>query len=352
MAAYTTIDDPSAYFKVQLYTGNGAANHAITFDDTDTDMQPDLVWIKNRDADDAHCVFDVARGVTKVLHSDTTDAEVTDTDTLDSFASDGFQVDADVKVNTNTEDYVAWCWNTQGGAGSSNTDGSINTTTTSVGTTQKISISTYTGTGSNATIGHGLGAAPSFIWIKQRAGTTAHMVGHDNLSTGWTDYLTLHSSDPEYDDATMWQDTDPTSTVFSIGTDNTVNASSGTYVAYAFANVQGFSKFGSYTGNDNADGTFVYTGFKPALVITKKTSASGASWQICDNKRPGYNPIDDSFSANTVAVEATHVAIDFCANGFKCRNSNRDSNHNASYIYMAFAEAPFVNSEGVPNNAE
>ena len=293
--AYTAIDDPSAYFKVQLYTGDGAANHAITFDDTDTDMQPDLVWIKNRDATDSHCLFDSARGATKLVSPDSTAMESTDTDTLDSFASDGFQVDADVKVNTNTEDYVAWCWNTQGGAGSSNTTGSINTTTTSVGATQGISVSTFSSTGSAATLGHGLGAVPHFFFLRHlttTGGETARdwpVYHKNNTAAPETDYLILNENNATAD-ALLWNDTAPSSTLISIGDGSEVNQVNGTYAVFAFTSIQGFSKFGGYTGNGNADGPMINTGFSPSFVMIKNAGTANLQWNIYDNERDPHNP--------------------------------------------------------------
>ena len=352
MAAYTTIDDPSAYFKVQLYTGDGSTP-SITFDDTDTDMQPDLVWIKNRDQSDSHCVFDAVRGATEVLHADANTAEVTDADSLTSFDSDGFALGADVKVNTNTEAYVAWCWKANG-AGSSNTAGSINTTATSANTTAGFSISTYTGTGqSGATIGHGLGAVPHLIICKKRGATgnwaTYH---HKNTSAPATDYLWLDTTAATADDAGYWNDTDPTSVLFTVG-DNSRTNGIATMVAYAWAGVQGFSKFGSYTGNGNADGPFIYTGFRPAFLIIKQSGVSGSSWHLYDNKRSPFNVVNDLLYANTIAAEGSDYDLDFLSNGFKIVEAvgaghNTD---NYTYLYWAFAEAPFVNSNGVPCNA-
>jgi len=353
MAAYTTIDDPSAYFKVQLYTGNGSANHAITFDDTDTDMQPDLVWIKNRDATDSHCLFDAVRGATEVWHSDSTANETDDDDTLDSFTSDGFQVDADVKVNTNTEDYVAWCWKANG-SGSSNTDGSINTTATSANTTAGFSIIQFTGSGANATIGHGLGAAVKCFIVKKMDGAAtygAKMMHLGSATYGNTHAFKLDETAVPQDYDGYWNDTSPTATLISLGASDHVN-STNENICYAWAPIQGFSKFGTYVGNGNADGPFVYTGFRPCTVIVKKISGTGhwGIWStavggIGGNGNDGNFRFDDTF---TVGGEK----IDFCSNGWKTRNSYSHYNESAAtFIYMAFAEAPFVNSNGVPCNA-
>ena len=358
MAAYTTIDDPSAYFKVQLYTGNGSANHAITFDDTDTDMQPDFVWIKNRDATDSHCLFDAVRGATKVIHADAVTEESTDADTLDSFTSDGFQVDEDVKVNTDGEDYVAWCWKANG-SGSSNTSGSINTTATSVNTTSKFSIITYEGNGtSGATIGHGIGVAPTFIALHHRDMTggaaESWRVYHDKIASDpATDFLRLDTAGAAADDANAWNDTVPSSTLITLGDGGANNTDDKNFVAYCWADVQGFSKFGSFVGNGNADGAFVYTGFRPALVILKTASRAGTDdWRLYDNKRLGYNVDNNSLMPNTTAVPRTDDDIDLLSNGFKLRNTPNDVNPaGETAVYMAFAEAPFCNSNGVPCNA-
>ena len=353
--AYTTIDNPELHFQVQLYTGNGAANNAITLGG-DEDMQPDLVWIKNRDQGDSHCVFDSLRGATKVLHPDATSNEATDTDTLDSFATDGFQVDADVKVNTNTEKYVAWCWKANG-TGSSNTDGSIDTTATSANTTSGFSIMTWVGTGSAATIGHGLGAEPTWFVVRNRgvpvggdAWANYSKAGLGNTYRANWDRTTAPNSGTNY-----WNNTTPTSTLITVGADGSTNADGLPMLTYAWAPIQGFSKFGSYEGNGNADGTFVWTGFRPAFVMTESIDST-SSWHMFDNKREGFNAADGAtFGNNALVAEATSAEtatnlIDILSNGFKCRVST-DPNVAETYIYMAFAEAPFVNSNGVPCNA-
>ena len=355
MAAYTAVDDPSAHFKVQLYTGNGSANNAITFDDTDTDMQPDFVWIKNTDASDSHCWFDAVRGVTKVINCDSSDAPTTDTDTLDAFQSDGFRVDADVKVNTNTEVYAAFCWKGNG-TGSSNTDGSINTAATSANTTAGFSINTYTGTGSAATVGHGLGAVPGFICVKNLSEIQDWRVYHDGTASDpGTDNLVLNSTAAVADSAAKWNDTDATSTVFSLGDNHGSNKSGDSLVAYVWADVQGFSKFGSYEGNNNADGTFVYTGFRPRWVMLKNIDAT-EPWLILDSIRDSNgNPTNAQLEADSNGAQSdanTSRDTDFLANGFKLRFANAALNSAATFVYAAFAEAPFVNSNGVPCNAK
>ena len=349
--AYTTIDDPSAYFKVQLYTGNGSANHAITFDDTDTDMQPDLVWIKNRDAIDDHCLFDAVRGATKLLNPEDTAAETTDTDTLDSFTSDGFQVDADVKVNTDAEKYVAWCWKlgtTSGITTNAGTD--ITPSGYSFNATSGVSAVAYTANNTDdQQIPHGLGVAPHMIISKGRTAYQWGVYHQSNTSAPETDFLVFNDPCETSDEDDRWSDQAPDSVNWTVGDGNDTNKDTGTYIAYLFTGKQGFSKFGSYEGNGNADGTFVYTGFRPAFVITKSFDSS-SSWHIFDNKREGYNVDNDPLVVDLNTVEATTDMIDLLSNGFKFRIST-DPNVAESYIYMAFAESPFVNSEGVPCNA-
>ena len=337
MAAYTTINDPEAYFQVQLYTGNGSANNAITLGG-DTDMQPDLVWIKNRDAADAPCVFDSVRGATKVLHPDVTNAEATDADTLDSFTSDGFQVDADEKVNTNAEKYVAWCWKESATAG--------------------FDILIYTGTGSAHTISHNLSAVPHLMIHKGRSDAYSWITyHHKNTDAPETDHLTIESTTATADSAYEWNDTAPTSSVWTVGSGSGSNQSTKTYVAYLWTSIQGFSKFGQYEGNGNANGAFVYTGFRPAFVMCKSTDST-SQWYMFDNKREGANvDVDeesslgnDPLAAEVNTAEATTAMVDLLSNGFKFITAS-DPNVAETYIYMAFAEAPFANSNGVPCNA-
>ena len=330
--AYTTIDDPSAYFKIQTYTGTGSSN-AQTFADTDTDMQPDMVWIKSRSDEFNNMLYDSARGVTKHIKPDSTAAQATDANALTAFGSDGFTVGSNSDLNNSSDTYVAWCWKESATAG--------------------FDIIAFTGNATNRAISHSLSAVPHWMITKNTVDGEQWRCYHRGMATApETDYMDFNLNEGVNDNNVVWNDTAPTSSVFTVGTDSGVNGNTDAMIAYLWTSIQGFSKFGSYRGNDGNDGAFCYTGFKPAYVLTKKYSATGASWQICDNKRPGFNVINDSLSVDSTAVEQTHVAMDFCANGFKCRNSNRDSNHNALYIFMAFAEQPFVNSEGVPANAE
>ena len=334
--AYTTIDDSEAYFQVVTYAGDGSANHAITLPG-DTDMQPDLVWIKNRDQTDSPCLFDAVRGATKVIKSDSGDAEATDADTLDSFTSDGFQVDADVKVNTNTENYVAWCWKESATAG--------------------FDIVAADGTGSARTQAHSLSAVAEWIFVKEIS-TDGSWYTYTAMM-GNTKAMFLNATNAVSGDSSgYWNDTTPTSSVFSLGTDGGVNQSSTGYIAYLWRSVQGFSKFDKFVGNGHAtNGPFVYTGFQPAWILVKRAIGGTGNWMLVDNKRPGYNQEDNykyDFKINNNDAERSSVtSADFFSNGFKVRTDSTDWNVSGdTYIYMAFARAPFVNSNGVPCNAK
>jgi len=351
MAAYTAVDDPSAHFKVQLYTGNGSADHAIAFDDTDTEMQPDWVWIKNRDQNDSHCIFDVLRGPGKVFNSNHYE-ESDDDDTLDAFQSNGFRVDADVKVNTNTEKYVAWCWKANG-SGSANTAGSINTTATSANTTSGFSVIQYTGNAtSGATIGHGLGVAPTLMISRNQSNNSW---SHYWKVLGPTKFLTLESTAAVGTSANRLNSTDPSTTLITLGSDNEANKNATGTLMYAFAPVQGYSSFGSFVGNGNANGPFVYTGFSPAYVVIKNSGGDEA-WNVWNNKTPGFNVCNENLQPNSNVAEQTSSAgvkeIDFNSSGFKIRGSNTELNQSGNtMVYAAFAEAPLCNSNGAPSTA-
>ena len=333
--AYTTIDNPELYYQSQLYTGNGSANHAITLGGSE-DMQPDLVWIKNRDQTDQHCWFDSTRGATKMIGSNITTAQVTATDTLDSFTSDGFQVDADVKVNTNTEKYVAWCWKESATSG--------------------VDIVSYTGNDTARTISHSLSAVPHFIYIELLAAAHHSVIyHHENTAAPETDYLVLNTNAATSDSATIFNDTAPTSSVFSVGSAEQTNDDGNALIAYVFTSIQGFSKFGGYVGNGNVDGTFIYTGFRPAWILIKKTSGAG-SWYMHDNKREGFNGIAHNYGNDVLEPHNANAEaegyLDIVSNGFKIRSTGVGINNSGSpHVFMAFAEAPLVNSNGVPCNA-
>ena len=342
--AYTAIDDAEAYFQAKTYTGDGSTP-SITFDG-DTDMQPDLVWYKSRSNAYSHGLFDVLRGASEQLYAASTATEATYSG-VSSFDSDGFTLGSDAGGNENSATYVAWCWKANG-AGSSNTDGSI-TSTVSANTTAGFSIVKWTGDDSTATIGHGLGAVPKMI-ITKRYDASGNWFTYRH-SLGNTKYILLEATDAEATSSNAWDDTSPTSSVFTKASAN--NIDTGTYIAYCFAEKQGYSKIGSYTGNGNADGTFIYTGFRPAWIMTKKTSTT-SPWHIYDNKRSasGFNVIGGKLTADATDAETVGTECDFVSNGVKIRASGSDVNGSgASFVYAAFAEAPLVNSNGVPCNA-
>ena len=349
--AYTTINKSTDYFNTLTYSGNGSNPRTLT----GVGFQPDWVWLKNRTDGNGHTLADAVRGANKTISSDGTDAEITDKSDghLDAFTSDGFTVGAgsssDARVNDGSHTYVAWNWKANG-AGSANTDGDINSTV-SVNTTAGFSIVKYTGTGATATIGHGLGVAPKMIIIKQTNTTRNWVVGHDGI--GWTKYLYLDSTNAQ-GTGNLFNDTAPTNQVFSVVNDGGVNASGGTYIAYCFAEKKGFSKFGSYTGNGSTDGTFIYTGFKPAFILSKKTNASGTHWTIWDNKRSssgGGNAINKILHPNNSNPDNTADDTDFLSNGFKLRATASGMNNSGdTYIYMAFGQS-LVGSNNIPCTA-
>jgi len=356
--AYTTINKPSDYFNTVLYTGNGSTQSI-----TGVGFKPDWVWAKTRVAVSSHKLYDSVRGVSKALYSNGTTAEVNDSPYgVTSFNSDGFSVNdnsnGDYGVNGGSggtysgtpPNYVAWNW-LAGGTGVSNTQGSI-ASTVSANTTAGFSIVSYTGTGANATVGHGLGSPPKVIIIKGLSTTYDWVYGGDNI--GWTKYLNLNNTSTGGAVSAVWNDTAPTSSVFSLGSNTAVNQNTISHIAYCFAEKKGFSKFGSYTGNGSTDGTFVYTGFKPAFVIIKAATYIGQGWGMYDVKRSTYNVTNTLVKANESSVEATSSTydIDILSNGFKCR-STWDSNNRSgeTYIYMAFAENPIVTSTKLPATA-
>ena len=353
--AYTTIDNPELFFQTVLYTGNGSDDRDITLPG-DEDMQPDLVWLKSRDTNNYnHFWTDSVRGVTKYIKSDGTSAENTLSGSVKAFNSDGFRVGTEADVNNNTTTYVAWCWKA-GGSASSNSDGSI-TSSVSANTTSGFSIVSWTGTGSTGTLGHGLGVIPQMIIVKKRdtSGTDWITFGSVLGGTVGSEFIKLNQSNAKTTGLnTSWfNQTAPTSSVFTVGTQSDLNGSSATYIAYCFVEKKGYSKIGSYTGNGNTDGPFVYTGFRPAWIISKRTdNSSGGEWNILDNKRDTFNVADAKLEANNTDAEETDEMYDILSNGFKITRG--DGNINASggtYIFMAFAESPFVNSNGVPTNA-
>jgi hypothetical protein len=331
----TTATQAGKFFNPVLYTGTGSSLGV-----TGVGFQPDWTWIKLRSAVADHALYDAVRGVQKQLESNNTTAETTETNGLTAFGSDGFTVGTLSQVNGSGGSYVAWNWKANG-SGSSNTAGSI-TSTVSASTTSGFSIVTYTGTGANATFGHGLGVTPSMVIIKQRSNAGIDwIVWHTTFSS--TQYMTLNTTAAVGTGATLWNSTTPTSTLVSIGTDVGTNQNTITYVAYCFAEVAGYSKFGSYTGNGSADGPFVFTGFRPAYVMVKATISGTADWAIHDVARNTYNVVDNTLLANLSDAEYTSNApIDMVSNGFKIRTTNPNWNTNTgTYIYICFASNPF-----------
>ena len=341
MAVYTQIDNPELFYQTKLYTGDGNSTQAITLDG-DEDMQPDLVWIKNRTDAHYHNLNDSVRGVgaATVLRTNSNAAESGTSGHVSVIGSDGFTVaegssDAE-EVNTSSDTYVAWCWKESATSG--------------------VDIVSYTGNGTDDTdISHNLSAVPKMIIVKNRDAADAWQVYHGaNTSAPETDYMVLDTTAATADAADRWSDEAPTSSVFTLGDGAEVNTNTENYIAYCFAEKQGFSKFGSYTGNGNADGTFVYTGFRPAFIMLKNSNTG--NWpNIWDSKRETFNPNSNLLYPNNNSAEgdgAPNWVIDMLSNGFKARSSNNEANGSGNTIcYMAFAEAPFVNSNGVPCNA-
>ena len=345
--SYTNgLDKPSDYFATKLYAGNDSGQ-SITMD-----FAPNWVWIKDRGGADPHGAYDSVRGALKQLRVNLTNEERTLAGSLTAFNSDGFTVGNDDGTNDNAHNFVSWNWR----AGTSFTNDASSTgigTIDSAGSFNNdagFSIVTYTGTASNATIKHGLNSVPKMIIYKMSNGTKNWLVYH--VANGNTHAQFLNTTSAKDAASTYFQDTTPTSSVFSIGTDTHVNDTQN-YVAYCFAEKKGYSKFGSYTGNGNADGTFVYTGFKPAFVIAKNSGAS-EGWSLFDNKRStsGANIIDDFLVPSSSEAEISQNVCDFVSNGFKFRHvDGKYHNSGGSYIFMAFAENPFVTSGGVPATA-
>jgi len=344
--AYTTINKSSAYFNTKLYTGTGSSN-AIT----GVGHAPNWTWIKNRATTDMHSLFDAVRGATKRISTSNNSAQATEAQDLKAFGSDGFTVGTSGAVNSSNVNYVSWNWKANG-QGSSNTAGTINSTYTSANTTSGFSIVQYTGNASQSqTVGHGLGVAPKLIIFKSLTSTDDWSICCPSV-LGVNGRLTLNTTAANsVGDNTFWNSAAPSSTLFSLGNNSRANASGKTIIAYCFADVTGFSNVGSYIGNGSASGTFVYTGFKPAFVMFKKSSGTD-NWRIIDNKRLGYNPNNAFLFPNITQAESNLTRIDLVSNGFKLRTTDAGDNANGqTYIYMAFAEAPLVGSNNVPATA-
>ena len=330
--AYTTIDNPELYFQAKLYTGNFTDNTAITLDGSE-DMQPDLVVLKERAEGEGYRWHDSVRGATKYIMSSSANGEATNADTLKSFNSDGFTLGANNEHNQDSMTYVAWCWKESATAG--------------------FDIVTYTGNGTGGnTVSHSLGVKPNLIFTKKRSANA--MWGVYESRSGADYYMNLDDIIGAGDNATIWNDTEPTTSVFSLGTHAYTNTNTATYVGYLWRSVQGFSKIaGSYVGNGNADGPIIFTSFRPSYVICKNISGNG-NWGAKTAKSQAYNGADVTLFLNSTSAESAFSdnKVDLLSNGFKIRTASSDFNTSGSnYIYMAFAEQPFVNSNGVPCNA-
>ena len=353
--AYTTIDDSSAHFQTLLYTGNGGSETMTN--DGNSDLQPDFLWIKQRSGTENHYLGNSSIA-NKFLNSDRTDTESTNISGKElTYNSDGFAfAGSDSTWNGSSSTYVAWQWKANGGSTTTNDASATGVGTIDsvyqANTTARFSIVTYSGSGSAGTIAHGLGVTPNWVIIKNR-GSSARgwIVYHDKSHGTPEENFTLLNTNAAVADLDRMNDTAPTSTVFSVSDDTHVNNGSDTYVAYCFANVQGYSKFGSYAGNNSTNGPFVYTGFTPAWVMIKRTDGGTNNWPIWDYQRGGYNGARAELYANLTNAEATDSAIDILSNGFKLRNASTEWNNGTNYIYMAFAEHPFVSSKGVPTTA-
>ena len=346
--AYTDIDKPSDYFETKLYNGNstGSTQQAIT----GLDFSPNMVWIKPRSDAEKHSIADTVRGATKTIHPHLDEAEETSAGHMVSFDANGYTVGVDnYSWNKNGSTYASWNWKA-GGSASTNENGSI---TSSVSANQDVgfSIVSYTGNATDdATVGHGLSSAPQMVITKSRGDAGAWQI-LTNITSDYSegDYIALNTTDAVGNSANV--SFVPTSTTWQMKSGQAGNTSS-TKIAYCFHSVQGYSKFSTFVGNANADGTFVYLGFKPAFFIIKKSSGGGTNWVMFDNKRIGYNESNYYLRPSGSNAESTNIPLDILSNGFKIRTSAGDVNASgATYIYMAFAENPFVSSSGVPATA-
>ena len=357
--AYTTIDDPSVYFQAKIYTGTGSSQ-AYT-NDGNSDLQPDWWWGKERDDTPDYHMYDSNRGTTKRLKTNGTDAEDTVGTGLTAFGSDGFTLGSSGSINGSNDLYVAWQWKANGGTATATGSESGNNPAYSAQANQTagFSIITYTGTGAEGDVTHGLGGKPDWIITKNRdeSSDSNWVVWHKDMVDADADngaYIYLNTTGQDQATSVYYEGDAISSTVvaFKGGNQNT-NKNDIKYVMYCFRSIQGYSKFGKYTGNANVDGAFVYTGFKPAFVLTKKIDNT-SNWHLSDNKRGTFNPVsaaltpDQNYAENTTLDQ---VGIDFLSNGFKCRGTNDTQNGSNDYIYMCFAESPFVSSEGVPTTA-
>ena len=336
-----TIKNGAAYMAATTYTGTGSTLSVLNSNNTTigTTFTPDLVWIKSRSNALDHKLTDSVRGATKALISDSTAAETTDSGGVTAFNSNGFTVGTTAQYNANSSvTYVGWQWLAGAGSSSSNTNGSI-TSTVSVNATAGFSVVSYTGNATaGATVGHGLGVAPAMIIVKDRSTATSWAVYHQ--SVGATGYLLLNGTQATTTSAQEWNNTAPTSSVFTVGNSSSNSNQSGSNIAYCFAPIKGYSAFGSYTGNGSSDGPFVFTNFLPRWVMIKRTDST-SDWYIWDTSRDTYNVESATLLADTSGAETSATSIDGLSNGFKCRSSTVVNASGGTYIFAAFAQNPF-----------
>ena len=329
-------NNPSKYFEPRAYTGTGAVGREVG----GMNFQPDLVWIKSRSATEAHVLFDAIRGATKRLRPNTQDAEDTMTNTLTAFNSDGFTTNGHDNTNKASDNYISWNWDAGTAAATPSTDGTITPDAQWINATSGFSLIKYTGTAANATIGHGLSSAPDFMILKDyTAGSTDWQAWHSSLNGTQGLQLTTGAA---FTQADMWNNTAPTDSVIHLGSGNGTNKSGESIMLYAWTTVSGYSAFGSYTGSGASDGPFVYTGFKPAFIIFKRTDGGPTDWIFLDAGRHPDNANDLAMFPNTNSADATQQDTDFLSNGFKLRNTSGGTNGNGqTYSYSAWAEYPF-----------
>ena len=340
--AYTTINKSTSFFNNILYTGNGSTQSI-----TGVGFQPDFVWLKDKSNANAHRLNDSVRGATKFLASNNSDAETTQSAGLTAFDSDGFSLGSNSDYNGNSANFASWNW--KAGTTSGLSGGTITPSAYSINTTSGFGIYKYTGNGyAGANIAHGLGKVPKMIIVKRTDSTPNWQIYHEGMGNGkWLEFTTGAAQTA----TNRWNDTSPTSTLFYLGTDSDVNSSSGTYIAYVFCDVTGFSKMGSYEGNGNTNGTFIYTGFRPEFIMVKRWSGGTNNWLILDSKRPAYNLTQNGLLPNSNAAENNGYNCDFVNNGFKWRLSGSGENGtNYGYVYAAFGQS-LVGSNNVVANA-
>jgi len=354
MAVYTTIDDPSEYFQTAAWSGN-SSTQTIT-NDGNSDLQPDWIWIKQRTSTQWHTVTDTSRGLTKYQYTNSNTTEGTVTNIVTASNTDGFSLGSDQRGNASSQTYVGWQWKANGGTTATNSDGDINSTV-QANTDAGFSIIQYTGSGTtNDTIGHGLGVEPDIAIFKRRDVANGNWdVQHNDGAPGPITVAFRNTLNLTEGTATNVLSSFSSSTLgLSTGGDAQKNVSGSKYTCYAFKAVQGYSAYGTYFGNGQTNGQFVYLGFKPAMVIFKVLSDPNHGWSIMDNKRSPFNLMDDNLFANSETAETTDQnKCDFFSTGFKLRGSTYPANQGGtnSFSYFAWAENPFVTSKGIPTTA-